>query len=134
MTLFLACHWCHSNNRLEDVEAIATLTALQILKLDENNLVEIPESFANLKALKKISLQQNKLVPVAPSTGRQSIPAGFFIETAVDTIDLKGNTEIRKAQVMEFDGVDKFIERRTKSKNKAFAGGAMSDYSMFNID
>ena len=124
----------HSNNRLENIDAISMLIALQLLNLDENQLVEIPESFSNLKALKKISLKKNMLIPKAPSTGKQSIPVSFFTETAVDTIDLEGNAYIKKADLMGFEGVDVFLERRRKSKDKAFAGGAMSDYSMFNID
>ena len=134
MIFLILDHTYHSNNRLENIEAISMLIALQLLNLDENHLVEIPESFSNLKALKKISLKKNMLIPKAPSTGNQSIPAGLFTETAVDTIDLEGNTHIKKADIMKFDGVEIFLERRRKSKDKAFAGGAMSDYSMFNID
>ena len=123
-----------SNNRLENIEAIGMLISLQIVNLDENKLMEIPASFSNLRALKKISLKNNFLLPTAPSTGNQSIPATVFTETGMDTLDLAGNTNIRKADLMKFEGVDVFLDRRKKSKDKAFAGGAMSDYSMFNID
>ena len=103
MILTMYCyvhHTYYSNNRLENIDAISMLIALQLLNLDENQLVEIPESFSNLKALKKISLKKNMLIPKAPSTGKQSIPAGFFTETAVDTIDLEGNAYIKKADLM----------------------------------
>ena len=107
---------------------------LVVLNLDQNNLVALPESFGNLKALKKLCAKNNMLIPKSPTTGEQSIPVKFFTDTNVDTIELAGNTNITKALILKFEGIDTFLGRRTKSKEKSFQGGALTDMSLFGLD
>ena len=48
-------------------------------------------------------------------------------------LDLFGNP-ITKVDVMKFDGVEVFLERRKLQKDKSFSGGASSDHSLFGLD
>ena len=150
-----------SNNRLQNVDVIGSLVRLVLLNLDDNQLVELPLSFGCLNKLKKLSIKKNLLIPKAPSRGTQSIPEVLFTETPVETIELHGNNYLPKAEVMAFAGtstsfvdlirfifssqtvisnssssigVDVFLERRRKSKEKSFQGGAMTDFSLFGLD
>lgn len=110
------------------------LTALVLLNLDNNSLMAIPESFGNLRALKKLSLKNNQLIPESPLTGEQCLPAKFFTETSIETIELQGNVNICQAQVLNFVGVDVFLERRRKGKEKSFQGGALTDMALFGLE
>lgn len=123
-----------SCNRLEDIECVGQLISLVVLNLDENILCELPESLGSLTKLKKISVKKNLLIPKSPSRGTQSIPRSLLTNTAVDTIELHGNEFIKKTDILSFEGIEEFLERRRISKEKAMQGGAMTDYSLFGLD
>ena len=124
-----------SGNRIESVFGIGALVALQVLILDNNQIAEIPEDASNLVRLKQMSLKNNRLGKVSISNPeKQSIPASFFTQTQVDCITLTGNNDLKKSDVLGFNGVDIFIERRRKSKEKSLHGGAMTDFDLFGLD
>lgn len=122
------------NNRIENVNGIGDLVALVILNLDDNNICELPEEMCRLVKLRQISLKNNRISIKAATHEGQSIPASFFIQTQVDTIDLGGNKGLQKQQLLQLEGVDTFIERRRKQKDKQFSGGVVMDVSLFGLD
>jgi Leucine-rich repeat (LRR) protein len=123
------------NNRIENVNGIGDLVALVILNLDDNNLCELPEEMSQLVKLRQISLKNNRISTKAASHGGQSIPASFFEKTSIDTIDLGGNpAALQKQQLLQMEGVNAFIERRRKQKDKQFSGGVTMDTSLFGLD
>jgi Leucine-rich repeat (LRR) protein len=123
-----------SGNRIEALVGVGGLVSLINLVLDDNSIYEIPEEAANLVKLRQISLKNNRISKRAVTRDGQSIPASFLIRTSVDTIDLSGNPGLVKADVMGFEGVDAFLDRRKKAKDRAFQGGAMTDYKLFGLD
>ena len=123
-----------SNNRVQSLVGIGELISLVSLNLNDNLLSELPEETNRLVKLKQISLKDNRISKKAVSHDGQSIPASFLLQTLVDSIDLGGNAGLTKAQVLEFDGIQAFIERRKKSKDKSFQGGAITDFNLFGLD
>jgi hypothetical protein len=123
-----------SSNRLESLTGIGGMTGLVSLTLDGNCLCELPEEAGRLLKLRQISLKNNRFSKKAFSHDGQSIPASFFVQTLVDTIDLGGNPGLTKALVLDFDGVQSFVERRKKAKDKSLQGGALTDFNLFGLD
>eukprot|EP00602_Paraphysomonas_sp_CaronLab_P002407 CAMPEP_0185034884 /NCGR_PEP_ID=MMETSP1103-20130426/25232_1 /TAXON_ID=36769 /ORGANISM="Paraphysomonas bandaiensis, Strain Caron Lab Isolate" /LENGTH=192 /DNA_ID=CAMNT_0027571713 /DNA_START=255 /DNA_END=833 /DNA_ORIENTATION=+ len=123
-----------SHNRITSLEGIGHLVSLTHLYLDHNQLREVPVEVRHLKVLKLISLKYNVIEKDAVSSAGQSIPAELFLETIVDHINLEGNTGLTKADVLKFEGIDAFLERRQKGKDKTLYGGALTDFSLFGID
>lgn len=124
-----------SSNRISSIDGIEQLVALVELNLDENVLTEISAGVASLSKLRRISLRNNKLAKYSVSRpDEQSIPAGLFTDTALDNIDLSGNVDLTKAVVLSFHGVEDFLNRRKALKDKTFAGGALTDTSLFGLD
>ena len=123
-----------SNNRIQSLTGIGELVSLVSLNLNDNLVSELPEETSRLVKLKQISLKNNRISKKAVSLDRQSIPASFLLLTQVDTIDLGGNPGLTKAQVLEFEGIQAFIERRKKAKDKSLQGGAMTDFNLFGLD
>ena len=124
-----------TGNRIKSLSGIGSLVALVILILDNNHIEEIPEDASSLVRLKQISMKHNRLQKMSPSNPeKQSIPASFFRLTMVDNIALTGNSELKKADVLGFSGIEIFIERRRKSKEKSLHGGAMTDFDLFGLD
>jgi hypothetical protein len=123
-----------SGNRIENTSGLGLLTALVDLNLDDNAIAELTLDMCLLTNLRHLSLKGNLLSKHAVASERvseQSIPEGVFTDTALDSIDLSRNDGLTKAIVMDFKGIDVFLERRKKTKDKAFAGGAMHDTSLF---
>jgi len=142
-------------NRIISIEGIGHLTNLEDLLLDENCLTEVPDEVALLVKLRSISLKSNRIgkyCPLSPQEEqrqasaealsekqlyelqhRQSISAGLFTHTSVVSINLMGNI-VKKEEVLSFEGVDVFLQRRKLSKDKSFAGGALTDHSIFGLD
>ena len=118
-------------NRIENTNGLGLLVALVDLNLDENALVEVSEDLGLLTNLRHLSLKLNKIGKSAVTREGQSIPEFLFVNTALDSIDLSNNPLLTKAMVMDFAGVDVFLERRKRTKDKAFQGGAMLDVSLF---
>jgi len=123
-----------SSNRLESLTGIGGMTGLVSLTLDGNCLCELPEEAGRLLKLRQISLKNNRFSKKAFSHDGQSKPASFFVQTLVDTIDLGGNPGLTKALVLDFDGVQSFVERRKKAKDKSLQGGALTDFNLFGLD
>jgi hypothetical protein len=123
-----------SGNRIESTTGLGSLVALVSLKLDNNLICELSDDMGGMVKLRSISLRHNRIQKKAFSREGQSIPASFFTNTAVDTILLADNAGLKKADVLDFAGVDAFLQRRKKSKDKSFQGGAMTDMELFGIE
>ena len=121
-----------SNNRIESMMGIGAITSLILLNLDDNNLVEISQDAYLLINLKKISLRNNRIKKNAISYEGQSIPDQFFNDTFIETIELSGNP-LSNSEIMNFRGVEVFLERRKKVKDRALQGGALTDFSGFGL-
>mmetsp|Transcript_17883 Transcript_17883/g.27803 ORF Transcript_17883/g.27803 Transcript_17883/m.27803 type:complete len:290 (-) Transcript_17883:475-1344(-) len=100
------------------VELCTSLKGLAELILDDNQLTSLPDECGKLKKLKVLSLRNNCL---SGSDTPQSIPASIFSNTPVIDLNLSGN-KITSTELNEFEGFDKFLERRKKVKNKDLAG------------
>jgi len=46
---------------------------------------------------------------------------------------VEGNS-ISKAQLVDFEGFERFLERRAKTKDKDLQGGALADHSLCGLD
>ena len=124
-----------TGNRIESLVGIGSLVALVVLTLDNNLISEIPEEASNLVKLKQISLKNNRIERFSHlNPDNQSIPSSFFISTSVHKITLTGNVHLRKSDVSGFSGIDTFIERRMKLKEKSLQGGAITDFDLFGLD
>lgn len=124
-----------SFNRLTTTEGLGACAQLNILILDNNVIVELSEDLASLTALRRISLKNNKIgrkSVVDPH--RFSIPEVFLVNSTVEKIDLAGNTGLRNADLLQFDGMHVFLERRNKAADKQFATGAMVSFNVFGLD
>lgn len=120
------------------------LKSLVELNLDYNSIVSLPREIENLKKLKSLSLEQNKIT-VYSSSGHKStatkfseqnpqpLPAVLFTSTPIIDLNLKGN-DMTNTQLNEFEGFDKFLERRQKLKSKNIYGGAMTDLKVCGLD
>lgn len=122
-----------SNNQLVDAGGVECLVSLQVLLLDNNQLRDLPLGIEKLTHIQHISLQNNRLQRMTRSGDEQSIPKDLLASTPLERLDLKGN-HLQQADVMSFEGVDAFLERRKGIKNKAIQGGAMIDLSLFGLD
>lgn len=116
-----------------DVGGVECLVSLQVLLLDNNQIQELPLQMEMLTHIQHISVQNNQLQRMARSREDQCIPKELLASTPLERLDLKGNP-LRQADVMSFEGVEAFLERRKGVKNKAIQGGAMIDMSLFGLD
>ena len=123
-----------SGNALESVDGIGAMALLTHVHLDNNLLRELPVEIGELRKLKFISLKCNLIGPRAVTRDSQSLPSGLFTDTSLDHIDLHGNADLRKADVMGFEGVEVFLERRRKTKDKSVQGGGLLDLTLFGIE
>jgi hypothetical protein len=57
---------------------------------------------------------------ITHSTGFQSLPAVLFTDTQLERLNLEGNP-IARRQLVEFDGVEKWLERQSQTKQKDLA-------------
>ena len=120
-----------AGNRIENTSGLGLLVALVDLILDDNMIVELSLDMSSLSSLRHLSLKGNLIGKNAVSREGQSVPEGLLADTALDSLDLSKNVNLTKAIVMDFKGIDAFLDRRKKTKDKAFAGGALSDTSLF---
>jgi Leucine-rich repeat (LRR) protein len=121
-----------SCNRIETLEGVQFLINLVDLNLNDNLIVEIPEVVALLTKLKKMSLQRNRIGGMAVSFQGQSIHKDVFVVSNVDSLNLAGNS-INKKQLMDFEGVEAFLNRRRQSKEKNLMLGASTDLELFGL-
>ncbi|CAM9985055.1 unnamed protein product [Ectocarpus sp. 12 AP-2014] len=111
----------------------ATLPALEELILDENSLRALGDELVGLSKLKKLSVRSNRIAVVNPFNGQQSISRGLFADSAVESLELAGNA-LDKTDLMRMEGVDDFLARREKNKNKSLQGGGMLTLSVCGLD
>lgn len=124
-----------SNNRIESTEGLGSIISLVFLNLDNNQICEVTVDMCNLIHLQKISLAHNlirKYTINYDNNYEQSIPEAFFSNLSVDTINLTGNP-LTNAEVNEFKGVDSFLKRNQKQREKAALGGALSNFNVFGL-
>ena len=110
-----------SQNNLVDLpaEIYSNLTNLVELTLDDNQIISLPDELGQLKKLKVLSLKRNL---ISGTVTPQALPTSLFTETSVIDLNLQGNNQITSTQLNEFDGFDKFLERRKEVKNKDLSG------------
>ena len=120
-----------SSNSIVVLDGIGQLVSLVWLKLDDNEITFIPHEVGNLTKLKNISLKNNFISKKVDD--QQSISAELFTHTSAEEINLQGN-RLTKDDLMKFDGVEAFLNRREKNKNKLLQGGGMLDFSVFGLE
>jgi Leucine-rich repeat (LRR) protein len=124
-----------SNNRVQSTEGLGQLVRLNILILDNNLLTELTEDLAALTSLKRISVKHNKIGKRSTKNpDAYSIPEAFLVNSSVEKIELTGNTNLRNNDLMQFDGMNAFLERRNKAADKNFATGGMVSFNVFGLD
>lgn len=121
-----------SGNRLEELRGIEVLVTLQELHLDKNCLRELPDTIGAMIKLTIVSLRDNQIAAGAVSREGQSLPSELFTRTSLERLDLTNNP-LRQAEIMQFDGVSVFLERRRSTKEKALHGGGLVDVSLFGL-
>jgi Leucine-rich repeat (LRR) protein len=123
-----------SHNSLELLDGIGALVSLTHLTLDYNKLREIPPEIENLSQLKFLSLKHNLFTKHAVTREGQSLPSSLFTSTELNRLELEGNSALTKAEVLNFDGITDFLDRRKKVKDKHVQGGALGDLALFGIE
>ena len=143
-------------NRLLTLEGISVLVNLEVLLLDDNRLTFLSEELGLLSNLYQLSVKRNCIGKtynpedtIDSSTSKtnsnggekqaeksgdeQSVAPEVFTDTRLVTLNLSGNY-VTTDELLEFDGVEDFIVRRKRLKDKLLTGGAMTDYSLFGMD
>lgn len=64
---------------------------------------------------------------------RQAIAPALFVESSIEALELAGN-RLDKADLMRMDGVEAFLSRREKNKNKNLQGGTLLTLSVCGLD
>jgi Leucine rich repeat len=122
-----------SYNKLESIQGISQLTALTDLNLDGNLLVEVTSEVAQVIKLKRLSVRRNKIGVKAVTFEGQSIHVDVFVSSSIDSMSLDGNS-LTKADIMRFEGISAFIERRRRQKDKTLLMGATTDFDFFGLE
>lgn len=120
-----------SNNAIVVLDGIGQLISLVWLVLDGNEISFIPHEIGNLAKLKRISLKDNSIAKKIDD--QQSISAELFTHTCAEEISLAGNM-LKQDDVLAYDGVEEFVNRRKKNKDKLLQGGGLLDLSLFGLD
>jgi Leucine-rich repeat (LRR) protein len=123
----------NNNNNNNSNNLFDSLTALVELNLDDNRLEEVPQSLSRVATLRRLSLNRNLLQRLSPTTRQQCIPRQVFEATQLEKLELAGNTLLTK-EVLAFEGVDRLLQRRQHTKDKAVQGGALFDSTLFGLD
>jgi Leucine-rich repeat (LRR) protein len=122
-----------SHNKLETLVTLEACISLTSIDCDNNLIEYVPQTLSALRDLKSLSLRHNRLVARLPN-GDQSIPASFFQETSIQSLNLEGNSLLSNKAVSEFNGAEFFMARRQSIKQKNLQGGAITDFSVFGLD
>ncbi|CAM9638475.1 unnamed protein product, partial [Chrysoparadoxa australica] len=118
--------------QLDLLPPLPGLTQLLELSLDGNKITVVEAYVAEMPKLKTLSLRHNKIG--AQAFGRQSLAAALFTSSQVEVLNLEGNL-LDKQALLAMDGVNAFLERRLKAKNKNIHGGAhFTDLSICGLD
>lgn len=114
------------SNRISQLTGVESLISLQCLLVDDNNLTEISSSIGNLQQLKKLSIKRNNFDKYSKTDQNQSsLPSTLFTNTQLEVLDIEGNPGLTVDIVLKFDGVDKFLERRSNSRQRNFSSGVL---------
>lgn len=111
-----------SHNQLLHITGIESMVALVELKLSHNQLQELPEALGSLQHLQLLFVEYNQIHGKSPTTNEQSIPASIFLGTRLERLELGGNP-LKKYELSEFTGLDRYLERRKALGDKLFQGG-----------
>lgn len=123
-----------SANEIQAVPPLsAALPALAELILDENAIRALGDEISGLPKLKKLSARSNRIAAVDPFSGQQAISRGVFVESPMESLELEGNL-LTKKDFMQMEGVDAFLARREKNKNRNLQGGGMLTLSVCGLD
>jgi len=111
-----------SSNQIDKVPpSVAFLVQIVDLNLDDNTIECIPHEVGALKKLKILSLRNNQVQgDMVASTGYQSLPEELFAGTCLERLNLEGNPILRR-ELNEFKGVDMWLDRQSKTKQKDLA-------------
>jgi Leucine-rich repeat (LRR) protein len=120
-----------SNNAIALLDGIGQLVSLVWLVLDDNQITFIPHEIGNLTKLKHVSLKHNCIAKKVDD--QQSISSELFTHTSAEEINLEGN-KLKREEIMSFEGVEDFIARRKKNKDKLLQGGGLLDLSFFGLE
>lgn len=63
----------------------------------------------------------------------QAISQRLFADSSVETLELAGNI-LDKSELVQMEGVEAFLSRREKIKNKNLQGGALLTLSVCGLD
>jgi Leucine-rich repeat (LRR) protein len=113
-----------SHNQLLHLMGIEELTALIEIKLNHNQLQELPERMGELSNLQILLIEHNQIHHLSPTTNQQSIPAPILMNTRIDRLELAGNS-LRKDELMSWQGMESYLERRKALGDKLFQGGIL---------
>jgi Leucine-rich repeat (LRR) protein len=101
--------------------SVGELAMLVELLLDDNTIEVVPEEIGKLVKLKTLSLRNNQIAgDIIRSTGFQALPAVLFTDTSLERLNLEGNPILRR-ELNEFTGVDSWLDRVSKTKQKDLA-------------
>lgn len=124
-----------SSNQITAIDGIGALLSLVELNLDDNFILIVPSEIGNLSKLRSISLERNRLLGYNTQSGAlQCLPKELFELTLVISIKLKGNMELTKKDLSQFEGVETFLTRRKESKDRNLSGGAMDNFEVFGLE
>lgn len=68
-----------------------------------------------------------------PARWPQAISRRLFADSVVESLELADNL-LDKSDLMRMEGVDAFLSRREKNKNKNLQGGGMLTLSVCGLD
>lgn len=124
-----------SSNRMSTIYGIDALVSLVILNLNNNLLTDLSTSidFLKLCKLKRLSCTNNQISKRNASNDEQSIAKDLFVHTLLENLELQGN-KLSKSDVLGMEGVEYYIDRRKKLKDKSFHGGTITDFNLFGLD
>jgi Leucine-rich repeat (LRR) protein len=128
-----------SHNHLAAIPTtVSNLKNLHELVLDYNLLVSIPNGVGSLSKLKVLSLKYNCFTTTKTTVyddvkNPQPLPRSLFEETLLIDLNLHGN-KMTFTALSNFDGFDKFLERRKHIKSKDIYGGALTNLDVCGLD
>jgi len=127
-----------SHNQLASIpSSISNLKNLRELILDYNLIVSLPSEIGHLSKLKVLSLKYNAIrttnAVYNESTNPQPLPRPLFEDTPLIDLNLHGN-QITFTALTNFEGFDKFLERRQHVKSKDLYGGALTNLDVCGLE
>ncbi|OQS02007.1 hypothetical protein THRCLA_05587 [Thraustotheca clavata] len=107
-------------------DTIAQCTGLKELTLDNNQLTMLPAALAECPKLAALFVRNNRL-------GKTSISSAILAYSAIHIMQLEGNP-MTKYDLEEMEGIEAFLERRKKLKDKEIHGGLSTDVSLCGLE